>query len=93
MIYFRPIAMTDAARPAGAVALAGGPLWFDRVEVRERGRPAILIPASDVPPDMLARLSASRAPVAGLSLDRPRLMGILNVTPDSFSDGGLFLNP
>lgn len=25
---------------------------------------------------------------AGLSLDRPRLMAVLNVTPDSFSDGG-----
>lgn len=25
-------------------------------------------------------------------LDRPRVMGILNCTPDSFSDGGLFLN-
>ena len=24
-----------------------------------------------------------------LSLDRPRLMGILNITPDSFSDGGI----
>ncbi|MCC7249422.1 MAG: dihydropteroate synthase, partial [Lysobacter sp.] len=23
-----------------------------------------------------------------LSLDRPRVMGIVNVTPDSFSDGG-----
>src|ERR1700759_3259159 len=28
---------------------------------------------------------------AGLTLDRPRVMGILNVTPDSFSDGGRFL--
>lgn len=27
---------------------------------------------------------------AGLRLDRPRLMGIVNVTPDSFSDGGQF---
>lgn len=27
---------------------------------------------------------------AGLSLDRPRVMGILNVTPDSFSDGGSY---
>ena len=35
-----------------------------------------------------ARLGARRGPVCGLSLDRPRLMGILNVTPDSFSDGG-----
>lgn len=25
--------------------------------------------------------------------DRPRVMGILNVTPDSFSDGGQFLDP
>lgn len=25
---------------------------------------------------------------AGVALDRPRLMGIVNVTPDSFSDGG-----
>ena len=27
---------------------------------------------------------------AGLSLDRARIMGIVNVTPDSFSDGGQF---
>ena len=25
---------------------------------------------------------------AGLTLDRPRVMGVLNITPDSFSDGG-----
>lgn len=30
-------------------------------------------------------------PGGGLVLDRPRVMGILNVTPDSFSDGGRFL--
>lgn len=29
----------------------------------------------------------------GLRLDRPLIMGILNVTPDSFSDGGHFLDP
>ena len=27
-----------------------------------------------------------------LSLDRPLLMGVVNVTPDSFSDGGLYLS-
>ena len=27
-----------------------------------------------------------------LPLDRPRILGIVNVTPDSFSDGGLFLS-
>src|SRR5882757_7044146 len=32
--------------------------------------------------------------VAGLlALRRPLVMGILNVTPDSFSDGGAFLSP
>ena len=29
---------------------------------------------------------------AGLVLDRPRVMAILNVTPDSFSDGGTYTN-
>lgn len=28
-----------------------------------------------------------------LELDRPRVMGVLNVTPDSFSDGGRHLDP
>jgi dihydropteroate synthase len=36
----------------------------------------------------LAGFAVQRAPIAGISLDRPRLMGIVNVTPDSFSDGG-----
>jgi len=27
-----------------------------------------------------------------IELDRPRLMGVLNITPDSFSDGGRFLS-
>jgi len=30
---------------------------------------------------------------AGLSLDRTRVMGVLNVTPDSFSDGGKHRDP
>src|ERR1700744_696275 len=30
---------------------------------------------------------------AGLSFDRPRIMAIVNVTPDSFSDGGERLDP
>ncbi|MCE2483747.1 MAG: dihydropteroate synthase [Alphaproteobacteria bacterium] len=36
------------------------------------------------------RLCAPRRPLSGLALDRPRLMGVLNATPDSFSDGGDF---
>ena len=42
---------------------------------------------------LLARTSAPRPPFAGFALDRPRLMGILNATPDSFSDGGAHHTP
>ncbi|MFN3281474.1 MAG: dihydropteroate synthase, partial [Tabrizicola sp.] len=93
MEYFRPIAMTDPARPAGAFALAGGWCWFDRVEVLSRAAQGRIMPASEVPAPVLHRLTAPRPAFAGLTLDRPRLMGILNVTPDSFSDGGRFLAP
>jgi dihydropteroate synthase len=41
----------------------------------------------------LATLSAPRAPWAGFEFDRPLVMGILNVTPDSFSDGGKWFDP
>ncbi len=38
------------------------------------------------------RLSAPRATFAGYHADQPVIMGVLNVTPDSFSDGGQFLD-
>ena len=37
---------------------------------------------------LLDRLAAPRPDFAGLTLDRPHVMGVINVTPDSFSDGG-----
>lgn len=91
MDYHRPIAMTDPARPADALPLAGGWCWFNQVEVLTRGG-ARLMPARDLPADVLDRLTAPRG-FGGLAFDQPRIMGILNVTPDSFSDGGLFLRP
>lgn len=91
MIYPRPLVQTDPARPAGALTLAGGWCWFDRVEVMERGGPGRIVDARDLPPEVLERLTAPRPALAGLAMDRPRIMGILNVTPDSFSDGGRFL--
>jgi dihydropteroate synthase len=42
------------------------------------------------PPLHIARSAASWA---GFALDRPLVMGILNVTPDSFSDGGRRTDP
>jgi dihydropteroate synthase len=42
--------------------------------------------------DRLSRLSTPRLAWAGFALDRPLVMGVLNVTPDSFSDGGRWVD-
>lgn len=41
---------------------------------------------------LIHRIGTKRPDFAGLSLDRPRIMGIVNTTPDSFSDGGEFFS-
>ncbi len=92
-MYYRPIPMHDPARPRDALPLAGGWCWFSQVEVLQRGLPAQIIHVSDLDAGTRLRLSAKRPDFGGLSMDQPRIMGILNVTPDSFSDGGLFLRP
>ncbi len=84
-----------------ALPLAGGPLAFAFCDIAAADGRALL-PVDEAKSwavtaghgaDMaaaLARLTAPRLPFAGLMLDRPRLMGVINVTPDSFSDGGDF---
>jgi dihydropteroate synthase len=46
-----------------------------------------------VSPAMAGTLAAERPLARLLALGRPLVMGVLNVTPDSFSDGGHFLDP
>ena len=89
MSYFRPLVQQGGPRPEGALPLAGGRCWFTHAQQLTRGAPPCIIPAQAIPAKTLERLTASRAALAGLTLDVPRLMGILNVTPDSFSDGGV----
>lgn len=86
--YYRPLVQTGSARPTGAVTLHHHRQWFTHAEVLERNAPARIIAATDIPQVPRDRLCAPRAPIAGLNLDQPQIMGILNVTPDSFSDGG-----
>ncbi|MBM1813713.1 dihydropteroate synthase [Pseudosulfitobacter pseudonitzschiae] len=85
--YFRPLVQVGAARPDAALTLAGGWGWFTHVEVLERGRAPVVVSADQAYGDLSA-LTHPRAPIAGLEWERPHVMGILNVTPDSFSDGG-----
>lgn len=68
----------------GGMALAGSrAVWFDAVMTHPGGEGVSLSEVRD-----LTRLTDARADLCGLTLDRPRVMGILNLTPDSFSDGG-----
>jgi dihydropteroate synthase len=90
----------------GKVArLAGGLNWFAAVELLkvddDRRVATELVPVEGIEDrfdtDMAAQWFALTAPRAQLHLgertirlDQPQVMGILNVTPDSFSDGGQF---
>ncbi len=86
--YYRAIPQTDAARPSGALSLADGWTWFTHVEVLTRGAVPNVVDFTEVPADVLAAITAPRGKIGTLPMNRPQIMGILNVTPDSFSDGG-----
>ncbi len=105
-LYFRPLGFLYGAAAKAAVGqgyaalLAGGPVAFSLIEIIE-GAPGKaarrIVSVADLAASKegaaagrLALMTAPRAPLAGLTLDRPRVMGIVNVTPDSFSDGGLY---
>jgi dihydropteroate synthase len=98
--YLRPIQFVDTpvGRDGEVARLAGGMNWFaayELIAVRDGKRVLqATVPVSDVPGDLreLAdRISAPRATLTlgerVLRMDQPQVMGILNVTPDSFSDG------
>ncbi len=38
----------------------------------------------------LKKIISRRKSILGLKFNNPQIMGVLNITPDSFSDGGLF---
>lgn len=91
--YFRPIARFGEVPTPDSLPLAGGLCWFDTVAVHRRGGGVHTIAASDLPPAIHDDLVRARPPLAGVAMTAPRIMGILNVTPDSFSDGGQFNAP
>lgn len=89
--------------------LAGSLVWFSAVEIVRVGAAdsTRLVPVQamaealgDLPPEALfawTRLTSPRAPLTlgerTIRFDQPQVVGILNVTPDSFSDGGRFADP
>lgn len=106
-VFIRPLGILGHAAAAAAVEagiarrLAGGPLAFAMMEVIVRrldghiaraSGPLIEIANWDPAAHWLDALSRPRRPFAGFAIDKPAIMGIVNVTPDSFSDGGDFLD-
>jgi dihydropteroate synthase len=84
-----------AVRAGHAMPLAGGPAAFSLLRMIEDGKEQGIHPVSALPEgweDLLPPLTRRPLPFAGLPNDRPLVMGILNVTPDSFSDGGRHLD-
>ena len=85
-----------AIRDGHALPLAGGPAAFPLARLIEDGRDLGIHAARDIPEgwdEALRPLTRRASPFAGLPLDRPLVMGILNTTPDSFSNGGQHLDP
>lgn len=88
-------AAAEAVAHGLALPLAGGRLAFSLARLIDGETPRI-VPVADIPDDFAAarkRLTAPLPPWAGLPPGRPVVMGILNVTPDSFSDGGRHFDP
>ncbi len=89
--YLRPIPQVGPARPDGALSLAGGWVWFTHVEVLQRDAPTTIVDVQSVDPAGLDALVKPRSAISSLDFSAPVLMGILNATPDSFSDGGAYV--
>ena len=90
-----------------ALQLAGNPnIAFDKLEVFYRKKKRIvesntysITEVKNLRKELkftiksdLKKITAKRRNICGIKFDHPKIMGILNVTPDSFSDGGLFFN-
>jgi len=68
------------ARVPGAMSM--GWCWFTHVEILARSAPPRVVPVNELTDAERARFTSP--------VDAPRIMGILNTTPDSFSDGGAY---
>ena len=101
-MHLRPIHFVDTpiGRDGEVARLAGGMQWFAAYEVI-RGPERQVVPVAEFDRvmgadaravDLHKAITAPRPPLVFgeriLRLDQPQVAGILNVTPDSFSDGG-----
>jgi len=88
--YYRPIIIKSPKGSTRSYKLAGGWAFFENVEVIQRNGKPKIIKAENLPKKVLHNLTIKRQSLFNLSFSSPHVMGILNVTPDSFSDGGKY---
>jgi dihydropteroate synthase len=94
--YFRPLSLVfgrdarDMIASGQAGALGGlAHIGFTHVEVIERGASRMIESFSNVCNlPAIENITRPRPAFGGVEMDATRVMGIVNVTPDSFSDGG-----
>ena len=86
--YFRPIVRTGSPKSKNSIFLAETNYWVSEAEEIKFGKKTKLVSINDVPDWWKKRWLKKRSDILGMEFGFPKLMGILNVTPDSFSDGG-----
>jgi dihydropteroate synthase len=94
--YFRPLGLVYGADAralivAGRAGALGGMahIGFTLIEVIERSGTHSVVAYGDVKhQDVVKNICVPRPAFGGIGMDATRIMGIVNVTPDSFSDGG-----
>ena len=102
-ILLRPTGFVDSpfGHDGKVARLAGGLNWFASVELIHADGMRELLPVEGIEARLdeamaatWANLTAPRAPLQlgqrTIRLDQPQVMGIINATPDSFSDGGIY---
>jgi dihydropteroate synthase len=108
-VYLRPMGIVTGAESRTVIdagfglPLAGRARAFTLLELIRRSSGATsrrMIRVADravmerlVGERQLSRLSEPRDPIVGMDGETTNLMGVINVTPDSFSDGGRFNSP
>lgn len=94
MNYLRPLPRTDLPRPPDALPLGGSAhVWWNEADMTLRGELVQRFLADELVDVDRDRICAPRPILRGLPSDRPLVMGIVNITPDSFSDGGVAFAP
>jgi dihydropteroate synthase len=98
--YFRPLSLVfgpdaRALIAAGKAGALGGMahIGFTHIEVIERGAGRMIETYADLS-DLVEveNITKPRPTFGGTSMSATQVMGIVNVTPDSFSDGGRLAN-